>query len=65
MLDADKRLLSNSGCGWPAFFDTVPGAVIRHEDRSMFQSRIEIMCANWSVPACSLAESRLCVHGRY
>ncbi|CAD6571644.1 MAG: hypothetical protein TREMPRED_000333 [Tremellales sp. Tagirdzhanova-0007] len=36
----------NSGCGWPAFYDTVPGAVIRNEDRSMFMSRIEILCAN-------------------
>merc|ERR1711879_79543 len=35
-----------SGCGWPAFYDTVPGAVIRKEDRSMFMNRIEIMCAN-------------------
>lgn len=40
---------SASGCGWPAFFDTVPGAVNRHEDRSMFMTRIEITCANWSV----------------
>nr|XP_018263539.1 methionine-R-sulfoxide reductase [Kwoniella dejecticola CBS 10117]OBR85697.1 methionine-R-sulfoxide reductase [Kwoniella dejecticola CBS 10117] len=36
----------NSGCGWPAFYDTVPGAVIRHEDRSMFMTRTEIVCAN-------------------
>jgi len=36
----------NSGCGWPAFYDTIPGAVIRHEDKSMFMTRIEIVCAN-------------------
>ncbi|WWD09827.1 methionine-R-sulfoxide reductase [Kwoniella europaea PYCC6329] len=36
----------NSGCGWPAFYDTVPGAVIRHEDKSMFMTRTEIVCAN-------------------
>ncbi|KAG1803066.1 methionine sulfoxide reductase [Suillus subaureus] len=34
----------NSGCGWPAFFDAIPGAVSRHQDRSMFMTRIEITC---------------------
>ncbi|OZJ05154.1 Peptide methionine sulfoxide reductase B5 [Bifiguratus adelaidae] len=36
----------DSGCGWPAFFDAIPGAVNRHEDRSMFMTRTEITCAN-------------------
>jgi peptide-methionine (R)-S-oxide reductase len=36
----------DSGCGWPAYFDSIPGAVVRHEDRTMGMSRIEIMCAN-------------------
>ncbi|KZT65754.1 SelR-domain-containing protein [Daedalea quercina L-15889] len=35
----------NSGCGWPAFFDAIPGAVKRHEDRSFGMTRIEITCA--------------------
>ncbi|KAJ3002318.1 hypothetical protein NUW54_g5912 [Trametes sanguinea] len=35
----------NSGCGWPAFFDAIPGAVQRHEDRSFGMTRIEITCA--------------------
>ncbi|KAI8985553.1 peptide methionine sulfoxide reductase msrB [Trametes punicea] len=35
----------NSGCGWPAFFDAIPGAVERHEDRSYGMRRIEITCA--------------------
>jgi len=34
----------NSGCGWPAFFDAIPGAVTRHEDNSWFMKRIEITC---------------------
>ncbi|WVQ78495.1 methionine-R-sulfoxide reductase [Cryptococcus sp. DSM 104549] len=35
-----------SGCGWPAFYDTVPGAVVRHEDRTLGMTRTEITCAN-------------------
>ncbi|KAF8889358.1 methionine sulfoxide reductase [Infundibulicybe gibba] len=35
----------NSGCGWPAFFDAIPGAVLRHEDRSLGMARTEITCA--------------------
>ncbi|KAL5492200.1 MSRB2 [Sanghuangporus weigelae] len=35
----------NSGCGWPAFFDAIPGAVERHEDRSLGAIRTEITCA--------------------
>lgn len=35
-----------SGCGWPAYFDSIPGAVVRHEDRSGFMVRTEIVCSN-------------------
>ncbi|KAI1118376.1 methionine-R-sulfoxide reductase B2 [Nemania sp. NC0429] len=35
-----------SGCGWPAYFDSIPGAVTRHEDRSWGMSRTEIVCSN-------------------
>ncbi|PHH52443.1 Peptide methionine sulfoxide reductase B2, chloroplastic [Ceratocystis fimbriata CBS 114723] len=35
-----------SGCGWPAYFDSIPGAVVRHEDRSLGMTRTEIMCSN-------------------
>jgi len=34
-----------SGCGWPAFFDAVPGAVERHTDRTFGMARTEIVCA--------------------
>lgn len=36
----------NSGCGWPAFYDEIPGAVERHEDTSFGMARTEITCAN-------------------
>lgn len=35
-----------SGCGWPAYFDSIPGAVRRHEDRAFGMLRTEIVCAN-------------------
>ncbi len=34
----------HSGCGWPAFDDDVPGAVVRLEDSSMGMRRTEIRC---------------------
>ncbi|KAK5113401.1 hypothetical protein LTR62_003501 [Meristemomyces frigidus] len=35
-----------SGCGWPAFYDTVPGAVTRHTDKAFGMERTEIVCSN-------------------
>lgn len=35
-----------SGCGWPAYFDSIPGAVERRADRSFGTTRTEIVCAN-------------------
>ncbi|CAG8698677.1 13160_t:CDS:2 [Cetraspora pellucida] len=35
----------DSGCGWPAFFEAIPGAVNRHEDVSNNMKRVEITCA--------------------
>ncbi len=35
----------DSGCGWPAHFEALPGAVDRHVDNSWGMKRIEITCA--------------------
>ncbi|KUJ12438.1 methionine-R-sulfoxide reductase-like protein SelR [Mollisia scopiformis] len=35
-----------SGCGWPAYFDNIPGAVTRHTDSTLGMSRTEIVCSN-------------------
>ncbi|KAL7269848.1 Peptide methionine sulfoxide reductase B5 [Rhizina undulata] len=36
----------SSHCGWPAFFEGIPGAIERHEDRSLGRVRTEIVCKN-------------------
>jgi len=33
-----------SGCGWPSFFDAIPGAVSRQPDNSRGYMRTEIIC---------------------
>ncbi|KPV74244.1 uncharacterized protein RHOBADRAFT_15796 [Rhodotorula graminis WP1] len=35
-----------SGCGWPAFFDAIPGKIKQNVDRSWGMERIEIVCNN-------------------
>ena len=33
-----------SGCGWPAFYDAIPGAIEEHDDNTLGMRRIEITC---------------------
>lgn len=42
----DSNTKFNSGCGWPAFYDELPGTVERHEDNSLGMKRVEITCKN-------------------
>ena len=35
-----------SGCGWPAYFDSIPGKVTRHTDSTFGMARTEIVCSN-------------------
>ncbi|KAK9895129.1 peptide methionine sulfoxide reductase msrB [Cystobasidium minutum MCA 4210] len=35
-----------SGCGWPAFFEEIPGTVKRYTDSTFGMKRTEIVCAN-------------------
>ena len=42
----DSSTKFNSGCGWPAFYDELPGTVERHVDNSMGMRRVEITCKN-------------------
>ncbi|GAA5860785.1 hypothetical protein JCM5353_002708, partial [Sporobolomyces roseus] len=41
---ADQKF--DSGCGWPAFFDAIPGALRSEVDRSFGTTREEILCSN-------------------
>jgi len=36
----------DSGCGWPSFYDAVPGSVEMTDDHTHGMHRIEVTCAN-------------------
>lgn len=40
------RTKFKSGCGWPAFYENLPGKVLRREDRTHGVIRTEIVCAS-------------------
>lgn len=42
LFDADSKFASS--CGWPSFFESVPGAMKYEEDFSYGMHRIEVMC---------------------
>lgn len=35
----------DSGCGWPSFYQAMPGAVEFHDDTSYGMRRVEVTCA--------------------
>jgi len=41
----DSRTKYDSRTGWPSFWDVLPGAISKHDDRSIGISRTEIRCA--------------------
>jgi len=36
----------SADCGWPAYFDSIPGAITRIEDKSFGMVRTEIVCSH-------------------
>lgn len=36
----------DSGCGWPAFYEAIPGSIKLYEDKSMGVVRTEMVCSN-------------------
>lgn len=36
----------DSGCGWPAFYEAIPGAIRVFEDKSLGMTRTEMVCNN-------------------
>lgn len=41
----DSSAKFDSGCGWPSFYQALPGAVSEHQDYSHGMIRVEIRCA--------------------
>jgi peptide-methionine (R)-S-oxide reductase len=44
LFDADTKFEMN--CGWPSFYDAIPGAVTMTPDDSLGMARTEVTCSN-------------------
>ncbi len=42
----DGRTKYDSHTGWPSFWDSLPGAVVKREDRTIGMARTEVRCAD-------------------
>lgn len=43
LFESDKKF--DAHCGWPSFYDAIPGTVDLHPDDSIGMSRTEVTCA--------------------
>ena len=43
LFDSDKKF--DAHCGWPSFYDAIPGTVVLSTDDSLGMSRTEVNCA--------------------
>jgi peptide-methionine (R)-S-oxide reductase len=43
LFESDKKF--DAHCGWPSFYDAIPGRVEFHEDKSFGSTRTEVTCA--------------------
>lgn len=43
LFESDKKF--DAQCGWPSFFDAIPGSVVLAADDSLGMSRTEVTCA--------------------
>lgn len=41
----DSETKFDAHCGWPSFYDALPGTVELHEDESLGMARTEVTCA--------------------
>lgn len=42
----ESKTKFDAKCGWPSFYDALPGSVDFHEDKSFGANRTEVTCSN-------------------